>query len=195
MYLQQRLLGQKMTVLAGRLAAANSFATLPAFADYVNYGIDPNPFSLGANDITFFGPPAGAEWGAQASYTLAPSIRIAAGAFNTNVNSANGESHGTDFAIQEGNNGILTIGEIDYLHNQRANSTGKPGQLTVGYLHSNNSFPSLASPSTHSDGYSGVYVMGQQMLFRRGGPGTPRGGFGPRRASTLRWRTPKSYWS
>jgi carbohydrate-selective porin OprB len=175
MYLQQRLLGRKVKILAGRLAAANAFATLPVFANYVNYGIDPNPFSLGANDITFFGPPAGTEWGAQASYVLAPSIRVAAGAFNTNVNSANGEGHGTDFAIQEGNKGVLTMGEIDYLHNQRANSTGKPGQLTAGYLHSNNSFPALASSSKSSDGYSGVYVMGQQMVFRPGGPGSSRG--------------------
>jgi carbohydrate-selective porin OprB len=84
-------------------------------------------------------------------------------------------SHGTDFAIQEGNKGVLTMGEIDYLHSQRASSTGKPGQLTVGYLHSNNSFPSLSNSSKHSDGYSGVYVMGQQMVFRAGGPGTSRG--------------------
>jgi carbohydrate-selective porin OprB len=175
MYLQQTLLRQKITVLAGRLAAANAFATLPVFANYVNYGINPNPFSLGANDITFFGPPTGTEWGAQASYAVTPSIRIAAGAFNTNVNSANGENHGTDFALQEGNKGVLAIGEIDYLHNQRANSAGKPGQLTVGYLHSNNSFPSLVNPTQQSDGYSGAYVMGQQMVFRPDGPGTSRG--------------------
>jgi len=175
MYLQQKLLRRKMTVLAGRLAAANAFATLPVFANYVNYGIDPNPFSLGANDITFFGPPTGTEWGAQTSYAVTPSIQIAAGAFNTNVNSANGENHGTDFAFQEGNKGVLAIGEIDYLRNQRANSTGKPGQLTVGYLHSNNSFPTLASPTEHSNGYSGAYVMGQQMVFRPGGPATSRG--------------------
>jgi carbohydrate-selective porin OprB len=175
MYLQQTLLRQKMTVLAGRLAAADSFATLPVFANYVNYGINPNPFSLGANDITFFGPPTGTEWGAQATYAVTPSIQIAAGAFNTNVNSANGENHGTDFTLQERNKGVLAIAEIDYLHNQRANSTGKPGQLTVGYLHSNNSFPSLVSPAEHSDGYSGAYVMGQQMVFRPDGPGTSRG--------------------
>lgn len=175
MYLQQNLLRQKMTVLAGRLAAANAFATLPVFANYVNYGINPNPFSLGANDTTFFGPPTGTEWGAQASYAVTPSIRIAAGAFNTNVNSANGENHGTDFALQEGNKGVLAAGEIDYLRNQRANSTGKPGQLAVGYLHSSNSFPYLDSSAQQSKGYSGTYVMGQQMVFRPDGPGTARG--------------------
>ena len=146
MYLQQRLVQQKLTMIVGRLAAANTFAALPVFANYVNYGINPNPFSLGANDITFFGPPAGTEWGAQAPYAVTHTIQVMAGGFNTNVNSANGEEHGADFTLQEGNKGVLAIGEIDYLRNQRANSTGKPGQIAAGLLHSNNSFPYLNSP-------------------------------------------------
>ena len=174
MYLQQKLLGQKFTMIAGRLAAANTFAALPVFANYVNYGINPNPFSLGANDVTFFAPPAGTEWGAQASYEVTHSIQVMAGVFNTNVNSANGENHGADFTLQEGNKGVLAIGEIDYLRNQRANSTGKPGQIAAGFVHSNNSFPYLNSTGS-SDGYNGAYLMGQQMVFRPGGPGTSRG--------------------
>jgi porin len=174
MYLQQKLLKKKLKILAGRLAAGDSFAALPVFTNYVNYGINPNPFSLGANDVTFFSPPTGTEWGAQASYAVSPTIQISAGAFNTNVNSANGNNHGTDFALQEGNKGVLAVGEIDYLRNQQANSTGKPGQITVGFLHSNDSFPYL-SQAGKSDGYSGVYLMGQQMVFRPDGPGTFRG--------------------
>jgi carbohydrate-selective porin OprB len=174
MYLQQKLVQQKLTMMAGRLAAANTFAALPVFANYVNYGINPNPFSLGANDVTFFGPPAGTEWGAQASYAVTRTIQVMAGGFNTNVNSANGENHGADFTLQEGNKGVLAIGEIDYLRNQRANSTGKPGQIAAGFLHNNNSFPYLSSPG-RSDGYNGAYLMGQQMVFRPDGPGTSRG--------------------
>jgi carbohydrate-selective porin OprB len=174
MYLQQKLSHQKLTMMAGRLAAANTFAALPVFANYVNYGINPNPFSLGANDITFFAPPAGTEWGAQATYAVTHTIQVIAGAFNTNQNSANGENHGADFTLQEGNKGVLAIGEIDYLRNQQANSTGKPGQISSGFLHSNNSFPYLNAPG-HSDGYNGAYLMGQQMVFRPGGPGTSRG--------------------
>jgi carbohydrate-selective porin OprB len=175
MYLQQKFRQDKLTILAGRLAAANAFASLPVFTNYVNYGINPTPFSLGANDITFFGPPTGTEWGAQATYAITSSIQVAAGAFNTNLNSANGENHGADFALQEGNKGVLAIGEIDYLHNQKANSVGKPGQITVGFLHSNNSFPSLVSPFENSGGYNSAYLMGQQMVLRPDGPGTSRG--------------------
>jgi carbohydrate-selective porin OprB len=173
--LYQTLLHEKLKILAGRLAASNSFAELPVYANYVNYGINPNPFSIGANDITFFSPPTGTEWGAQATYAVRPTIQVAAGAFNTNINSANGEDHGADFTLQEGNKGVLAIGEVDYLRNQYANAKGKPGEIAVGVLHNNNSFPTLANPLSYSDGYTGVYLMGQQMIFRPDGPGTSRG--------------------
>jgi porin len=174
MYLQQKLMRGKLIMLAGRLGPANTFAALPVFGNYVNYGINPNPFSLGENDLAFYGPPTGTEWGALASYTVTPSIQLSAGAFNTNLHSANGDSHGADFTLQQGNKGILAVGEIDYLRNQAANSTGRPGQLTFGVLHSNNSFAALDSPDP-SGGYTGVYLMGQQMVFRPGGAGTSQG--------------------
>jgi carbohydrate-selective porin OprB len=59
MYLQQKFLTRKLSLRGGRLAASNAFAALPVFNNYVNYGINPNPFSRGANDITFFGRPPG----------------------------------------------------------------------------------------------------------------------------------------
>jgi porin len=175
MYLQQSFSEKKFKLAAGRLAPSNSFAVLPVFANYVNYGVNPNPYSLGANDISFFGPPTGTEWGAQATYNVNSEIQLAAGAFNTNQNSANGVDHGTDFALQEGNKGALVIGEIDYFRNQNATDTGRPGQLALGVLHSNNSFPTLPDGEGQSDSYSGVYVMGQQMIYRPSVPGTTQG--------------------
>jgi porin len=175
MYLQQNFASRKITLLAGRLSAANSFASLPIFVNYVTYGINPNPYSLGANDVTFFGPPTGTEWAAQGTWTISPSVQLAAGAFNTNIHSANGENHGADFTLQEGNKGVLGIGEIDYLRNQRDKSTGKPGQFTLGALHNSNAFPHLLDPSSLMQGYTGVYLMGQQMIFRPDGPQTTRG--------------------
>jgi porin len=175
MYLQQSLLGSKLKVSAGRLAPSNSFASLPIFGNYVTYGINPNPFSLGANDVSFFGPPTGTEWGAQGSYSIAPAIQIVAGAFNTNVHSANGKDHGADFVLQEANKGALIVGEVDYLRDQQPSSKGRPGQYAIGLLHSNNAFPSLFSGMRTSDGYSGVYLMGQQMIYGPDGPGGSRG--------------------
>jgi carbohydrate-selective porin OprB len=175
MYIEQNFSEGKVKIVGGRLAPSNSFAVLPVFANYVNYGINPNPYSLGANDIIFFGPPTGTEWGAQATYNLSSEIQLAAGAFNTNKNSANGEGHGTDFALQEGNKGALVIGEIDYLRNQRSTDTGKPGQYAIGVLHNNNSFPTLPHSEAQINSYSGLYVMGQQMVYRPSTPGSTKG--------------------
>ncbi len=174
MYLQQKLDRGKLTLLAGRLAAGNAFANLPAFSTFVNYGINPNPYSIGANDITFFGPPPGTEWGVQASYAVGAGIQLQAGVFNTNINSAFGVNHGADFALQEGNKGALSIGEIDY-QTHRGGSKHKPGQIAVGFLHSNNSFPTLNNGDVLVQSYSGTYVLAQQMIYRPGGPGTTQG--------------------
>lgn len=92
LYLLQTLLKKNLTVAAGSMAPINSFASLPVFSNYVNYGINPNPSSLGTNDVSFFGPPTGTEWGAPASYTITPAIEAVAGTFNTNTHSANGRS-------------------------------------------------------------------------------------------------------
>jgi carbohydrate-selective porin OprB len=119
--------------IGGRLSAGNSFAALRVFANYLNYGFNPNPFSLGTNDISFFGPPTGTEWGVQTAYKVNSAIQVAAGAFNTNANSANGIGHGTDFVLQEGNKGVLAIGEIDYLRNQGFTDKGKQGQYAIGH--------------------------------------------------------------
>lgn len=175
MYLQQKLFRDKLTLLAGRLAASNGFANLPVFNNYVTYAINPNPYALGANDAAFFGPPPGSQWGAQASYTVSPAIQLQAGVFNTNLHAANGANHGADFTLQEGNKGALSIAEIDYLTHEGTHSKRKPGQITLGFLHSSNSFPTLNDPLVRREGYSGVYLLAQQMVYRPGGAGTTQG--------------------
>jgi porin len=175
MYLQQTFLNSKLTLTGGRLAAANTFATLPVLANYVNYGINPNPYSLGGNDITFFGPPTGTEWGAQALYNITPVIQVAAGLFNTNLNSANGQNHGTDWTLQQGNKGALVVAQISYFPHQIANDQGKQGEYTVGVITSNNSFPTLPDGTSMSSGYAGAFILGQEMVYQPDGPGTARG--------------------
>ena len=82
--------------------------------------MNPNPYPLGGNDITFFGPPTGTEWGAQATYNVTPVIQVSAGLFNTSLNSANGQNHGTDWTLQQGNKGALVVAEVSYFpHHDR----------------------------------------------------------------------------
>jgi porin len=175
MYLQQTLFDKNLTLLGGRLAAANTFATLPVLANYVNYGINPNPYPLGGNDITFFGPPTGTEWGAQAIYNVTPVLQVSAGLFNTNLNSANGQNHGTDWTLQQGNKGALVVAEVSYYPHQIATDQGRQGEYTLGLITDNNSFPTLPDGQANSGGYAGVFAMGQEMVYQPDGPGTSRG--------------------
>mgnify|MGYP003694537625 CR=1 FL=1 len=75
-------------IAVGRLAPANTFATMPVLNNYINAGINPVPGSLGINDATFTLYPPGTEWGAQAIYNISPAFQMAVGVFNTNQSSA-----------------------------------------------------------------------------------------------------------
>jgi porin len=60
------------------------------------------------------------------------------------------------------------MGQITYLQRQGPLDTGLPGEYTVGAFHDNNWFMNLAG-SNNLTGISGLYVMGQQMIWRPGG--------------------------
>ncbi|MGO8986760.1 MAG: carbohydrate porin [Terriglobales bacterium] len=171
-YLQQKFLKDDLTLAAGRLAPSYTFAGLPAFDNYVSLAINPTPVSLGSNDFSFTGPPPGLEWGAQAVYNITPVIQVGAGAFNTNPNSAN---NGNVFAFQQGNKGALVTAQASYLYNQGTNDKGKQGQYTAGFFEDNNSFATLPNGNSRSGGNAGVFVLGQQMVYRPEGSGTLQG--------------------
>ncbi|HEY6301953.1 MAG TPA: carbohydrate porin [Terriglobales bacterium] len=173
-YLQQKFLKDNLTVAAGRLAASYTFAGLPVFDNYVSLAINPALISLASNDLSYTGPPPGLEWGTQVIYNLTPVVQVAAGAFNTNQHSAN---NGNIFAFQQGNKGALVTAELSYLYNQGPNEKGRQGQYTAGFFEDNNSFATLptGSSSSKSDSNSGVFVLGQQMVYRPEGPGTSQG--------------------
>lgn len=175
MYLQQTFLQQTLTLIGGRIAAGNTFASLPIFSNYVNYGLNPNPYPLGYNDVTFFSPPTGTEWGAQATYNASSIFQIAAGIFNTNLGSANGQNHGTDWALQQGNKGALVIAQASLFPHGIVTDQGKQGLYTVGVISDNNSFATLPNPQTHTSGYVGTFALGQETIYQPDGPNTPRG--------------------
>jgi carbohydrate-selective porin OprB len=175
MYLQQVLLDKRVTLQIGRLAVSNGFAGLPAFANYVTMGINPTPASLTLNDSVFSGPPPGTEWGAQVSYEATSTLRIVAGIFNTSVPAANGANHGTDFTLQQGNHGALSILELDYLPDPAQDAAGSPTEITAGILHSSSVFPHLDDPEVQGSGYTAVYLMGQRMVFHPDSADSSRG--------------------
>ena len=143
MYVQQQLLHHSLLIAAGRLVPETTFATMPVLNQYVNAGINPAPGALGINDATFTGYPPGVEWGVQAMYNLTPRWRIAAGVFNTNQSAAGGGKGGLDFALQQGNRGVLSVVQVTYLANHAPGESGLPGQFTLGGFYDSNRLSSL----------------------------------------------------
>ncbi len=175
MYLQQQFFDGALTIAAGRLAPANTFAALPVFNNYLNGGINPVPGSLTINDPTFMQSPPGVEWGAQAVYHVTPAVQVSVGVYNTNPSAAAGADHGVNFSLQQGNRGVLTVVELDYQFNQAKGDAGMPGQYTIGGFYDSNTFSSLSVPAGTVSGNAGFYAMFQQMVYRDGGPGSWRG--------------------
>jgi porin len=171
-YLQQKFLNGDLTTAAGRLGASYTFAGLPVFSNYVSAAINSTPESVAANDLSFVGPPPGLEWGAQAVYNVTPAVQVAAGVFNTNANSAN---NGNVFVLQQGNKGALVTAQLSYLHNQSSNDKGMQGQYTAGFFEDNNAFAMLPLGNRSSNGNSGVFILGQQIVYRPEGPSTSEG--------------------
>lgn len=171
-YLQQKAVSGKLTLAAGRLAANYTFAGLPVFDNYVSFAIDPTPVAMVSNDLSYAGPPPGLQWGAQAVYSITGAFEVAAGVFNTNANSAN---NGNVFAFQQGNKGALVTAQASYLYNQAASDKGMPGQYTAGFFEDNNSFATIPNAAIRSGGNAGVFLLGQQMLYRPEGADTLQG--------------------
>jgi porin len=172
LYLQQKLLHGDLILAVGHLAASFAFANLPVFENYVSFAMNPTPVSLVSNDLSYTGPPPGLEWGVQALYNITPVVQVAGGVFNTNPYSA---TNGNVFALQQGNKGVLVTAQASYLRSQGPKDEGKPGQYTAGFFADNNSFATLPDGTSQSDGNAGVFVLGQQMVYRPGGPGTSEG--------------------
>ncbi len=174
MYLQQHFVDGALTLALGRLAPANTFATLPVFNNYFNGGINSVPGSLAINDPTFVTSTPGVEWGAQAMYNMTPTVQVATGVYNTNPYAAAGKDNGLNFAFQQGNTGVLMVAQIRYLYNQARRDSGSQGEYTIGGSYDSNNFRSLSSPAGKASGNYSLYAMFQQMVYRGGWDRQPK---------------------
>jgi porin len=174
-YLQQQLFDNSLILAGGRLAPATTFATMPVLNNYINQGINPVHGSLWTNDDSFTSYPPGVEWGAQAIYNLSPAFQVAAGVFNTNQSSALGGKGGVNFALQQGNRGVLTLVQLSYFLNHAPEDKGVPGQYSFGGFYDGNRFANLNNPNSTKSGLYSIYGMFQQMVYRDGGAGSQKG--------------------
>ncbi len=176
MYLQQQSLDGNLTLAAGRLAAGAVFATLPAFGNYLNGAINANPGALGINRPSFPPPPPGSQWGIQAIWYPAGNWQVVAGVYDNNPQSAAGADNGADFRWNQGNRGVLAMGQVSYLlHQGPTDDEGPPGQYAIGGYYDGNYFSVLPNGTTTVTGNWGLYAMFQQAVFQVGGPNGPVG--------------------
>jgi porin len=174
-YFEQQLFNNSLVIAAGRLDPGATFGTLPVFDNYLNAGINSIPGSFAINNLSFAIYPPGVEWGAQAIYNLAQRFELAVGVFNTNQSSAGGGKGGLDFAFQQGNRGVLSVAQVNYLVNHAVGDSGLPGQYSFGGYYDSNRFSSLSKPDFTQSGNYSIYGLFQQMVYRDGEAGSSKG--------------------
>ena len=174
MFVQQKLFGDKLTLQVGRMTTAYNFASLPVFADYVSFALNPILINLTNNTVFFTSLPA-VEWAAVG--TIAPTdwLAFALGVYNTNLSSGLpvASRHGVDFSF-EGSGGPMEVGQLTYTVNRGSDAFGLPGTYYVGGFYSGADYSSLSGTTTRKGNY-GFYLEGQQMIYRHGGPGSDVG--------------------
>src|SRR5215471_824102 len=174
MYMQESVEDGRLLFAAGRIASNAQFATLPVLGNYVSGGFNANVTNVSVNDPAYAGPPPGVEWGSQIVYKI-DALELSAGVFNNNLPSALGVNYGAHFTLQNGNKGALIMGQITYLKQQGPLDNGLAGEYTVGGFHDGNWVTNFTG-SNQLTGLSGLYAMGQQMIWRpRGSKGTKVG--------------------
>jgi porin len=157
----------------GRLASANNFASLPVAADDVSAAMNGVPVSLPINTVPFTETPA-SQWGAVATVAPLAAIELTAGVYNADRRSSelNG-THGVDFGLNV-DRGVMVIGQASYLREQAKDDRGLPGIYTIGGFHAGDRYQRIDG-SGDEDSNFGFYAMGQQMVYRDGGPGSAEG--------------------
>lgn len=170
LYIYQALLNRNLTIKVGRLNAGNDYFFSPLYWRFVNNGFDGNPISIFFN-VPFTAYP-NATWGA--SLMFKPYKRLSArfGVYNANSNIKKNKYHGINFTFKS-TNGVIWITEWCALINQEKEDHGMPGNYKLGYFFLTGSLPKFTGGNQQGDPC--YYLLFDQMIYRRGGPGSDRG--------------------
>lgn len=170
-YVQQALLDGALTLAAGRLQPAMTFAFLPVMLNYLSNLVYTGWLSF---DEPPYPPQFRSQWGAQAVWTVEPEWQVAAGVFNNNPFAAAGAAHGFDWQFQEGNVGVFLLAQAAWMPGAQKGSETLPGLYGVGGWYDGNEFADLGTGATSRGSY-GFYAMAQQVVLRQGEVGSGRG--------------------
>jgi porin len=180
--LERELFSGKLRVLLGRFGVGDEFATSPLYNVFVNTALDGNPISLPLNLPSFASSSYPiAQWGLRVAASPTPEWHMMTAVTNGDRTLQRNRTHGVDFSFRR-NADIFVIGEVGYLHNQRADSTGLPGNVKFGGYYDAGSFLDLyrdkrggasivsGLPQQRHHGNYGFYLLIDQQMYRETDP-------------------------
>jgi porin len=173
LYLQQSLLDGRLDLKAGRFSVGADFLSSPADMSFVNEALNPIVLAVQKNVPGVTADP-NATWGGRVVARPTGSFTLAAGAFYSDPTLDQLTANGTEFGISA-SAGYFVVGEVTYRLNLEKGDTGLPGRYRVGGYHDSNQYASLTNPARRQTGNYGVFLLGEQMVYREGGVGSARG--------------------
>jgi porin len=173
LYLQQSLFDGRLDLKAGRFSTGADFLTTPLNVSVVNAALNPIVVALQKNVPSVTDDP-NATWGGRVVARPATGLSLSAGAFYSDLTLNQLTANGTEFEISR-SAGYFVIGEAAYRLNSEKDDSGLPGRYRVGGYYDSNEYASLTNPARRQTGNHGVYLLGEQMVYREGGAGSTQG--------------------
>jgi len=173
LYLQQSLLDGRLDLKAGRFSTGADFLTSPLDMSFVNGVLNPIVVAVQKNVPSVTDDP-NTSWGGRLVARPAAGLSLSAGAFYSDLALDPLTANGTEFGIS-GSAGYFVVGEVAYRLNSEKGDTGLPGRYRVGGYYDSNQYASLTNAARQQTGNYGVYLLGEQMVYREGGPGSDQG--------------------
>ena len=173
---QQQLLGDRVELRVGRIAAGDDFLVSPYNYVFVQNGFDGNPVGI------FFNAPGmtaypNATWGGLVKVRPTERSYVMAGLYNGDPSIRDNNHHGADWSM---GGPLFAIGEAGYQVSSLPGGLGSIGNYKVGFWYDDSQytdFNTVARGLTPrvSRGNWGLYGLFDQVLVQFGGPGSNRG--------------------
>jgi porin len=173
LFLQQWLMDGRIDIKVGRFGTGDNFLTAPLGLSVVNEAVNPITVAVQQNVPGFTSDP-NATWGGRLILRPRDTVSLSAGAFYSDPTLDQLTANGTEFGIDT-NAGYFLIGEAAYYLNHDKGATGLPGRYRLGGYYDSNRYTYLDDRRRGERGNSGVYVIGEQMVYREAEPGKPQG--------------------
>jgi porin len=173
LFLRQTFFDGRLDLKAGRFATGDDFLASPIGVSLVNDALNPVLFAIEANvpGVTAY---PNATWGGRVIAQPVEALSLSAGAFYSNPFLNPLEANGTEFGIS-GKAGYFVIGEALFRLNGEAGTPGLPGRYRAGGYYDSNLYTSFTNSAQQQRGNYGFFLLGEQMVYREGAPGTDEG--------------------